>query len=406
MAKQIGAYRFIGTMGNTTGFKNRNAKKAGSAFVREKAAQVSNPKTYAQATQRAKARPAAIFYNAFASVLNHAYLPSDSESKNRLRFMSLALKNEVPWVFKGENIIPINVPYQVSEGSLGLQSLCKATHEGTGNDSSALRFPNIITPAAWTDDASDIADLTIAEFTAQLLALNPQLTEGLELTFMGVLVNETDYADRLAAHFSIVLNAGDTLTKVSDVMGRQLMLASFASGDVNTLAISTPMGGYGLACGALIISSKTTSSWVYTTSFLARTAFGIDSFDNDADVVIRSYMDTASDFSSAKVLQQADNSIVGGVVPVSGTNAQYTYNNAPAGATFNYANAAVVTMSDGSRRVVVAQNGSLVNYDAGFEPVQITVDGSTNNVRIADTSWSGVPTITEQEAAGVPFQQA
>ena len=55
-------------MANVVGYKNPASSKANNNFYRERVYTVSNPKTQAQATQRAKVRPAQIFYNAFERV--------------------------------------------------------------------------------------------------------------------------------------------------------------------------------------------------------------------------------------------------------------------------------------------------------------------------------------------------
>lgn len=406
MAKQVGIHGFVGKLGRSVGFTNSNAKVSGTVYERTMPAKVSNPRTYKQAEQRAKARPAILFYNAFIEVLNHAFIPAGRESKNRLRFQSLAMKLGVPNVYKDENRLPFNLPYQVSEGTLGLSALCKNGMGSTSAEAGHLYFPNFKAPAGWNDDPADIHEMTIAAFSAAVIAANPQLVDGEEITYMGILVRDDDPSDMLAAHFSIVLNTGDTLTTVADVMGSQLELIANAA-DTQTIGkfgICSFITGYTLVAGAMIISSRTASSWQYTNSFMGLTAYGLDGFDWDEQSVVESYMNSSSDVTSSRVLQQANNRQQQGVRPVSGELVAYTVSPAVTGATYNHAQAAVVNMSDGSRRVVVDAAGTLQYYaDGTFTPITQTIDTVASPLNINATSWADVPTATEQEAADVPF---
>lgn len=402
MAKQIGIYRYIGKMGQSVGFSNANASKAGTKFVREKAASISNPRTYAQARQRAKVRPAALFYNAFVDVLNHAFIPNGRESKNRLRFMQLAMKLGVPNVYKDENVLPFNLPYQISEGTLGVSSLCKVGT--TAADDGAVVFPNFIAPAGW-DDAASIRELTIADFASAVIAANPQLVAGEELTCLAILQSVNDPNEQIPAFFSIVLDTADTLTTVGDMVGNRLSLwvDTSAGADVAIFGLASGIGLYKIVAGGLIISHKTASTWNYTNSFLGISAYG-EQIGWDEEDIIASYMEGAKDFDSSKVLQQANNGQQQGVVPVSGENVAYSVTDAPEGATYNYATAAVVTMSDGQRRVVVDNSGNLVSYQNGeFVTILQTIDGTATPLPKSATSWSGVNALSVSEVAAVPF---
>lgn len=410
MAKFTGAVKYVGKMNDTVGFKNSLAKDPNSTFVRTKAVSVKNPKSYKQATQRAKARPASLFYAAFESVLNHAFIPKGAAGKNRLRFLSLAMKLGVPGVFKGENKIPFNVPYVVSEGSLGLGAITKikdpniqSTTLGYG-----IACTNIYGATAWDDDPTTINDLTVSAFSTAILAANPNLSEGMEITILAVEVDEDDLGQTIPARVSIVLDTNDTITTMANLLtGSGLILVADTDHRLCAYAVRSA-ANYSIPAGAVIISARNGSTWNYTTSVLQMNSWGVDGFDFDEESVIESYMDSATSATSDRILQQANNSIIEGVRPVSGSNLAYTVSPAVAGATYNFSTAAVVVMSDGTRRVVVTSNGTLLHADGvgGFDPIQQTVDEETSSVGISNTTWSGNNTITEQEAAGVPFQGA
>ena len=407
MGKLTGAVKYVGKMNDTVGFKNSLAKETNSTFVRAKAVSIKNPKTYKQAAQRAKTRPASLFYAAFEQILNHAFIPKGTAAKNRLRFLSLAMKLGVPGVFKSENKIPFNVPYIVSEGSLGLGALTKIMDPKIGYDTNGygIACTNIFGADDWGDDTATIDDLTVSAFSTAILAANPNLREGMEITILAVEVDEDDLGQTIPAHVSIVLDTNDTITTMSNLLvGSGLKL--LADNNHRLCAFAARNGAkYSIAAGAVIISARNGSTWNYTTSTLQMNSWGVDGFDFDEESVIESYMDSATSATSDLILQQANNTIVEGVRPVSVSNLAYTVSPAVTGATYNFSTAAVVVMSDGTRRVVVDSNGRLQHADGvgGFDPIQQTVDEETSSVGINNTTWAGNNTITEQEAAGVPF---
>ena len=393
------------------GYKNSLSKVSGVAFARSKATSISNPKSYAQARQRAKARPAALFYQAFEQILNHAFIPAGKSGQNRNRFMALAMANSVvPGVLKGENLIPVNVPYQLSEGSLGLNGLTRiGLGSGAGADKRA-EFVNLAAAAAWDGDVATIRELTIAQFSQLFIAANNLLQDGEELTFVAVLVDVNDLSQRVAAHISIVLNTSDTLTTMGDVMGSMLDLIA-VNGHLTLVSGSESL--YGIAAAGLIISSKTTKSWIYTNSVLQRTAWAIDGFDYDEDSVIESYMTAAAgDITSDKVLQQADNIVTKGVIAVNLINEGFTATSERAtatGVTFSSQQATIAVMSDGTRRVVTNSAGSLcvvssTDTSSAASVIASVAGGSSFPMTIADTAWSGNQTIPFSEVSGASFR--
>lgn len=407
MGKLTGAVKYVGKMNDTVGFKNSLAKDPNSTFVRAKAVSVKNPKSYKQATQRAKTRPASLFYAAFEPVLNHAFIPKGGATRNRLRFLALAMRLCVPFVFKGENKIPFNVPYVVSEGSLGLGALTKIKNPNIQSTTLGygIACTNIYGATAWDDDPTTINDLTVSAFSTAILAANPNLSEGMEITIIAVEVDEDDLGQTIPARVSIVLDTNDTITTMANLLaGSGLILVADTDHRLCAYAVRSA-ANYSIPAGAIIISSRNGSTWNYTTSELQMNSWGIDGFDWDEESIIESYMDSANSVTSDRILQQANNNIIEGVRPVSGSNLAYTVSPAVAGATYNFSTAAVVVMSDGTRRVVISSNGTLMHADGvgGFDPIQQTVDEETSSVGISNTTWSRNNTITEQEAAGVPF---
>ena len=355
MGKQVSVLRIKGSVGEVTGYKMNTSSKTSKSgdFIRSKATSVANPRTYSQAKQRAKARPAQIFYDAFSNVENHAFFPLDKSIKNRNMFLSLAMKLDyVPDVKKGETKIPF-APYQVSKGSLGLDDLCVGEYFNLSDSSilfSGLQFANI----------QLLGSLTIGTFTQHLLDENPRLQEGMELTFMAVCSLPDNPDSRWAEIHSIVLNSSDQVTTVESAMGKLLALEN-SEDAIGILPNDSDLCK--ILAAAVIISSKTDSSWQYTNSFMALTAYAIDGFDWEEKDIVITYMKETMSRESSKVLQQADNVTNGELVPVNSVgNAEITLAQGVTG-TLNQNDAAIAEMRFGGRRVVVSNDGQLQWYN-------------------------------------------
>lgn len=386
MAQQLGAIRYRGKIANVVGFKNTASRKTNNNFVRERATTVSNPKSYAQATQRCKAKPAQTFYNAFIEVLNHAFLPADKESRNRNEFLSLAMKNpELPDVPKGVTRIPLNA-LQISKGSLGLDFMT----EGTDATSSII-FGNLETSLVGSLSAASISGLS-----TDLLTYNPQLVEGQELTFIAVLINDNDSNDRLACILSFVLDKSDTITKVGDLSN--LLSLQATNGGIELRVGSDLSGTYAVGSAGLIISSKTNSSWRYTSSFMQRTSKGEGAYAGLAKAdVVASYMGSRSTQTSDLILQQADNAPSQEVHVVSVSNVAIHLAAGITG-TLSNANGALAKMSSGGYRVVSDASGNIYNVSGqNAVVVTITTDGDTRNLTMNDTTWARNPIVKVDE---------
>lgn len=395
MGKQISVLRIKGSVGEVTGYKMNTSSKTSKSgdFIRSKATSVANPRSYAQAKQRAKARPAQLFYDAFSNVENHAFFPLDKAVKNRNMFLSLAMKLDyVPDVKKGEAKLPF-APYQVSKGALGLDSMCVGEYMNT--DDSSIKF-NV-----GCDDVFDENEITVAKLSSVLLANNPRLKNGEELTFMAVLANESNSNERWAEHVSFVIDESDNTTVLTNIFAHNLSIARDKLAEFLVLGTrnSTKM-----LCAALIISSKTDSSWQYTNSFMNLTAYAIDGFDWKEREIIDSYMNESRDRFSEKILQQADN-VQGEIVPVvSVANGEIKLAQGVTGS-LNKTDAAIASMRFGISRVVVSDRGQLQWYDGPaktWTPITLTSGDERRPLVLADTTWAGSQTITiaECQAAG------
>lgn len=399
MGKQISVLRIKGSVGEVIGYKMNTSSKTSKSgdFIRSKATSVANPRSYAQAKQRAKARPAQLFYGAFENVLNHAFFPLGKPVKNRNRFLSLAMKLDyVPDVKKSEVKLPF-APYQISEGTLGLDDLCVGSYN-TAYDS-RIQFMGIAADSALVGD-------TVASMSKEILKANPRLMEGEELTFLALLCKADDPSVRWAEVRSVVLDLNNTVTKLGDIFNGD---AEFNFSDDN-LAIdvkSQYSDDIKMLAAGLIISSKTTGSWQYAKSCMALTAYAIDGFDwNEKDIII-SYMNETRDRNSDKILQQADNA-QGETVPVlSVGNAKITLKQGVTGTPVP-TDAAIAQTRFGISKVVVSDKGQLQSYNGPaktWSPVFLDADvvADRRPLMLADTTWAGSQTITVAECQAAGF---
>lgn len=297
MAQQLGAIRFRGKVANVVGFKNSASTKSNKDFVREHVAEIANPQTDAQAAQRCKAKPAQMFYAAFEAVLNHAFKPSAKASINRNMFLKYAMSNPtIPDVEKGEAYLPL-VDYQVSRGNLGFDTLCNG---GAVDDGSGVKF-NV------RCNMEPIETTTIAAFSTAILEANPQLVEGQELTFL-VISCPTDRPKlRNSTVISFVLDKSNTVTTLANLYKGMIFLGCLEQGG-RIQIYSEDAEDTSVLAAALIISSRSGSSWRYTNSFMILSSEGEAARDLVSPSAVKeSYMKSEASRESDKILQQADN---------------------------------------------------------------------------------------------------
>lgn len=401
MAQQLGAVRFKGKLANVVGYKNSASRKQNNNFARERVYEVSNPKTEAQAIQRAKVRPAQIFYNGFERILNHAFLPSQRASRNRNRFISHAMKlKEIPDIEKGQAFLPF-CNYKISEGALGLDDLARAENfkrnPGIENLdwSGCVHFPNL----KGGDDIEFDSGDTIAAVSEVLISNNAGLIEGMELTFLAVVASTAEPTQRIAQVFSFVLNQGDTITTLGDIMGTFLIFKQAAD---YSLILATETDDYEVLSAGLIISAKAGNTYIYTNSSMQKSWRAEEVYSEDEADVIASYMADSSSSDSDLILQQANNAMAGNVVrPASIASVDFEV--VEGAGTASGSHAAVVITNLGTQKVLVLNaSGALASYEDGvLTPLTIENGGSASPLTIDLTNLKGNGTITLADVIAV-----
>ena len=174
MAKSVGIIgTVIGKLGNAVGYRIKDSNNKMTQGFRVYQPNVTNPRTYAQAVQRARMKPINTFYRALKSIIDRGFEGKSYGNQCRLEFLRLAMANfNGPYVHKGFNgLLP--GPFTISNGSLQTIS---ATLSMNG-------------PQAVLSDLKMTLDLpftNVGDASQMLLDNNKFLREGDQITFVGI----------------------------------------------------------------------------------------------------------------------------------------------------------------------------------------------------------------------------
>ena len=172
MAKGIGLIgNFKGKVGNMVGYKLSDSHTGNSQGIRVYQPIVRNPKTSAQAEQRAKLAPINATYRALKMVIDRGNEGLPYGNKSRLAWLKQAFKAEnMPWIVKGQQVA-FPVGCQLTKGSLA-------------NVSYDILEDAIQLSAPIVPDGATVA--TIGGLSTILLASYPTLKEGDQITLVAV----------------------------------------------------------------------------------------------------------------------------------------------------------------------------------------------------------------------------
>lgn len=172
MAKALGLIgNFKGKLGNTVGYSLKDSNNKQTQGVRVYQPVVRNPKTAAQAEQRAKLAPINATYRALKMVIDRGQEGKAYGNKSRLAWLSAAMKAfNGGWFEKGATIeYPALVP--LTKGSLSNPLALPANFQDMDFDVSGI---------------STAETNTIGKLSTALLAAFSSLKEGDQLTFVSV----------------------------------------------------------------------------------------------------------------------------------------------------------------------------------------------------------------------------
>lgn len=196
MAKGTGLIgNFKGKVGNTVGYKLSASNNGQTQGIRVYQPIVKNPKTAAQAEQRAKLLAVNATYRALKMVIDRGNEGLPYGNKSRLAWLKGALKStQMPWIVKG---MPVTAPVgcQLTKGTL--QSL-----------SYQLSSDIVTIDANGVTAATDVT--TIGKVSTLLLAAYPNLKEGDQITIAGITLADKGMNSEVQ---SFVINSTSTVAQ-------------------------------------------------------------------------------------------------------------------------------------------------------------------------------------------------
>lgn len=263
MAKGLGLIgNFRGKFGNAVGYNLKDSNNKQTQGIRIYQPIVKNPKTSAQAEQRAKLAPINVTYRALKDIIDRGQEGVAYGNKSRLAWLSQALKGyEDGWFQKGADIKACAI-VPITKGSLTLTLEVSASELGVTFN--------------WGTDV-ETAPTKIGELSTILLQYQPGLQEGDQITCINV---RGVYQSPSADVISFVIDKTSEITLAS--IGLTAHTSDFAMQQVGTpVAAAVVVSRLGLSGQHL----RSTSSLVMASEFPR---------DNKGDVAkqnaIRSYM--------------------------------------------------------------------------------------------------------------------
>lgn len=173
MAKALGLIgNFKGKLGNTVGYSLKDSNNKQTQGVRVYQPVVRNPKTAAQAEQRAKLAPINATYRALKMIIDRGQEGKAYGNKSRLAWLSEAMKAfNGAWYEKGA-VIGLPAWVNLTKGSINTIYVTEC-----GNTSVKAYVPGM---------AQGDAYATIGALTSALLGLNVGLKDGDQITIVGL----------------------------------------------------------------------------------------------------------------------------------------------------------------------------------------------------------------------------
>lgn len=276
MAKGIGLIgNFRGKVGNMVGYNLKDSNNKQTQGVRVYQPVVKNPKTYAQAQQRAKLAPINVTYRALKGIIDRGQESKRYGNKSRLAWLKDALKAfDGGWFEKGAVITaPALVP--LTKGSL--PNLFPVANSA---DNCVITFAS----------AAAEAPSTIGALSTAIKANFPQVEDGDQITFVDI--HSTANGMEVSVE-SIVIDTTSTA----------LIPAAFtaATGSLTFAPNSTNM-----AAGAIILSREGDAGQHLRSTTAIQQAKGYDAdllADAAQEAATKSYMagSTTSDWPEEQI---------------------------------------------------------------------------------------------------------
>lgn len=192
MAKGTGLIgNFRGKVGNMVGYNLKDSNNKQTQGVRVYQPIVKNPKTYAQAEQRAKLAPINATYRALKAIIDRGQEGKAYGNKSRLAWLATALKEFTGAWFEKSMAVGYPALVPITNGSLSFYPEMSDTDREV-----VFRVTGLAS-----------TDTTLGAVSKKIIARYPSLQNGDQLTFVGTYGT----GEAISARFdSIVLNTEST----------------------------------------------------------------------------------------------------------------------------------------------------------------------------------------------------
>lgn len=295
MAKQLGVIQYSGKLGETVGAKKAAGQR--SNIMRVRVASISNPRSNAQAAQRMKMTPAVNFYRALRGILNHSWQGVPYGGASHSRFMKEAMRSlSHPYVKKGVTA-PVPGAYKISAGSLTPVDVTLNNEAGSPVVMTSLRC------------SGGLANKTIKDVSELLVADNPQLQMGDQLTFVAAVAEEVPGIEDgyiSYRYFRFILSDTDTSELEEEELDEynvRKVNGGYIYSDGINLGFAISANSDMMAVGAAVIVSrpsvvKNNVSWERSNATFKVTEPVAQYFGRNYDAVLASYQNNAANVKS------------------------------------------------------------------------------------------------------------
>lgn len=355
-------------------------KAMGQTRARELASEVTNPRTEAQMTQRIKWSNLVNFYRANQSWMKYAFETKKTNQSEYNKFMSLNVTGSRVALTKqaASNGACIALPYIITQGSL-------PAIEWTEN--TTFMVSNIFCGTSFT-----LLDTTlVSEFSQALIANNPAIREGDQLSFIRVSqqVNaSTGYPYIIVRKYELIVNT-TSLNLVANFLPVGILNAD-TQYEGNPIYVETE----GRQGGFAMILSRTIGGKTYVSSqslVIVNNDALINRWSSPAAIAaaIASYGESEEAFLSSQSAQQSQNL----PVPLNITSIEVN------GITYTSGDKVPAVSQWGNKTIRIYFN-DILPADFDIEDVTTTLTNS-HSVEIEDTSFSGntvtgtIPAVSE-----------
>lgn len=277
----------------------------GQTRQRELAAEVRNPRTQSQMTQRVKWANLVNFYRANASWMKFAYETKKTNQSDYNKFMSLNVPNSriyLPKSIASQGGCIVDA-YVMTQGSLASIEILQAQNNWQ---------TNIYTPGL----LEGVTTYTVGEVSQAILAANPAIHEGDQLSFIRFTqqtnsVTGVPYV--VVRKYEVIINSND-LRLFFDFMPDGILDFGGAVGSEAMIVKNTGNAGGFLMCLSRTVGGKT---FVSTQSIIvANNSALIEAYSSDAalQAAIDSYGESEEPFLTSTTAELDTQAAVGGSI--------------------------------------------------------------------------------------------